>query len=174
MSSIFCSSVCKFFTYFYLLLQNHWDNFIQTWHKASMDERDPSLFKWMTTSFHRGYNNDFVIFHKGSLKIIFSRSNGSISTNLAQRILGWMEFNFVHSKGQKEINQEIKEIILSLNQHNCIIIALFRCVYWLKLFLRWAICPRASCYMCGRVTNLPVFLLTYEQMKPMNGYTIHM
>ena len=31
-----------------LLLQNHWANFNQTWHKASLDEGDSSLFKWRT------------------------------------------------------------------------------------------------------------------------------
>ena len=28
-----------------LLLQNHWANFNQTWHKASLGEGDSSLFK---------------------------------------------------------------------------------------------------------------------------------
>ena len=30
---------------FNLLLQNHWANFNQTWHKSSLDEGDSSLFK---------------------------------------------------------------------------------------------------------------------------------
>ena len=29
-----------------LLLQNHWANFNQTWHKTSLGEWDSSLFKW--------------------------------------------------------------------------------------------------------------------------------
>ena len=33
------------FSHFYLLLQNHWANFNQTWHKASLGEGDSSLFK---------------------------------------------------------------------------------------------------------------------------------
>ena len=39
------------FLHFYLLLQNHWANFNQTWHKASLGEGDSSLFKWRTISF---------------------------------------------------------------------------------------------------------------------------
>ena len=31
-----------------LLLQNHWANFNQTWHQASLGEGDSSLFKWRT------------------------------------------------------------------------------------------------------------------------------
>ena len=33
------------FSHFHLLLQNHWANFNQTWHKASWGEGDSSLFK---------------------------------------------------------------------------------------------------------------------------------
>ena len=33
------------FSHFHLLLQNHWPNFNQTWHKASFGEGDFSLFK---------------------------------------------------------------------------------------------------------------------------------
>jgi hypothetical protein len=33
--SVVCLSVCKLL-YFQLLLQNHWANFIQTWHKSSL------------------------------------------------------------------------------------------------------------------------------------------
>ena len=38
-----CSSVN--FSHFHLLLKNHWANFNQTWHKASLGDRDSSLFK---------------------------------------------------------------------------------------------------------------------------------
>ena len=43
-----CPSVCPSvnFSYFRLLLKNHWTNFNQTWHKASLGEGDSSLFKW--------------------------------------------------------------------------------------------------------------------------------
>ena len=33
------------FSHFHLLLQNHWANSNQTWHKASLGEGDSSLFK---------------------------------------------------------------------------------------------------------------------------------
>ena len=33
------------FLHFHLLLQNHWTNFNQTWHKASLGVGDSSLFK---------------------------------------------------------------------------------------------------------------------------------
>ena len=38
----------------YLLLQNHWPNFNQTWHKASLGEGDSSLFKWRAPPFPKG------------------------------------------------------------------------------------------------------------------------
>ena len=42
------------FSHFHLLLQNHWANFNQTWHKASLDERDSILFKWRALAFSKG------------------------------------------------------------------------------------------------------------------------
>ena len=33
------------FSHFHLLLQNHWANFNQTWHKVSLGEGNSSLFK---------------------------------------------------------------------------------------------------------------------------------
>ena len=33
------------FSHFHLLLKNHWANFNQSWHKASLVEGDSSLFK---------------------------------------------------------------------------------------------------------------------------------
>ena len=33
------------FSHFHLFLQNHWTNFNQTWHKASLGKGDSSLFK---------------------------------------------------------------------------------------------------------------------------------
>ena len=53
-----CLSVCLSvnFSHFHLLLQNHWANFNQTWHKVSLGEGDSSLFKLRATPFPRGYN----------------------------------------------------------------------------------------------------------------------
>ena len=33
------------FSHFHLLLQNHWANFNQTWHKSFLGEGNPSLLK---------------------------------------------------------------------------------------------------------------------------------
>ena len=37
-----------------LLLQNRWANFNQTWHKASLDDGDTSLFKCKAIPFSKG------------------------------------------------------------------------------------------------------------------------
>ena len=42
------------FSHFHLLLQNHWANFNQTWHKASLGKGDSSLFKWRAPPFSKG------------------------------------------------------------------------------------------------------------------------
>ena len=51
-----CPSVCLSvnFSYFRLLLQNHWANFNQTWHKASLGREDSSLFKWRVPPVSKG------------------------------------------------------------------------------------------------------------------------
>ena len=48
LSSVVCLSVRLYvnFSYFRLLLKNHWANCNQTWHKASLVKGDSSLFKW--------------------------------------------------------------------------------------------------------------------------------
>ena len=54
------SSVCPSvylsvnFSHFHLLLQNHWANFNQTWHKVSLGEGNSSLFKWRAPPFSKG------------------------------------------------------------------------------------------------------------------------
>ena len=35
------------------LLQDHWNNFNQTWHSASLGEGNSSLFKWRTMTYNR-------------------------------------------------------------------------------------------------------------------------
>ena len=42
------------FSYFHVLLQNHWVNFNQTWRIASLGEGDSSLFKWRAPPFSKG------------------------------------------------------------------------------------------------------------------------
>ena len=46
------------FSYFRLLLKNHYANFNQTWHKASLGEGDSSLFKWRAPPFSKGRNSE--------------------------------------------------------------------------------------------------------------------
>ena len=60
LSSVVClsvrPSVCLSvnFSPFHLLLQNHWANFNQTWHKASLRDGGSSLFKWRAPPFSKG------------------------------------------------------------------------------------------------------------------------
>ena len=59
-SSVVCLSVYLFvrlsvnFLCVRLLLKNHWANFNQTWHIASLRKGGSSLFKWRATSFSKG------------------------------------------------------------------------------------------------------------------------
>ena len=39
------------FSHFHLLLQNHWANLNQTWHKASLGKGDSNFFKWRAPPF---------------------------------------------------------------------------------------------------------------------------
>ena len=77
------------FSHFHLLLQNHWANFNQTWHKASLGEEDSNLFKrWAPPSSKAR--------KLGKSKNILTKFNKSSSQepldkfqpNLAQSILG--------------------------------------------------------------------------------------
>ena len=56
------SSVCPSvnFSHFHLLLQNHWANFNQTWHKASLGEGDSSLLSKGPHPFPRRDNYEKV------------------------------------------------------------------------------------------------------------------
>ena len=73
---------------FKLHLRSHWANFKQTWHKASLGDRDSSLFKWRTMSFPRGDNSEIVKLYWKHLKIFF-RTTGLMPLNLTQSILWW-------------------------------------------------------------------------------------
>ena len=42
------------FSHFHLLLQNHWTNFNQTWHKASLGQGESRMFKWSARRFSKG------------------------------------------------------------------------------------------------------------------------
>ena len=45
------------FSHFYLLPQNCWANFNQTWHKASLGQGDSCYFKWRAPPFSKGRYN---------------------------------------------------------------------------------------------------------------------
>ena len=49
------------FSYFWLLLQNHWANFNQTWHKASLSEWDLIFFKEEPFNSHKDKNGVFFL-----------------------------------------------------------------------------------------------------------------
>ena len=82
LSSVICLSVN--FSYFRLLLKNHWANFNKTWHKHPWvkgnqvcSNKEPLSFP-----FPRGDNCKIVILHCQLLKIFFSGTAGQISTKL--------------------------------------------------------------------------------------------
>ena len=100
--SFICSSLslCCLLTYF--PLQNHWVNFNQTWHKASLGKSDSNLLKWKATLLItvRGDYGNIVKIHWQLLKTFFPRTLGQISTKKkAQSIPWWGSFKFVQIKG---------------------------------------------------------------------------
>jgi hypothetical protein len=48
-----CPSSVRKLLHFRLLLQNHWANFNQTWHKSSLGEGDSKIFKWRGLTFSK-------------------------------------------------------------------------------------------------------------------------
>ena len=83
-SSVVCQSVCPSinFSNFRLLLKNHWANFNQTWHKASLCEGDSFFFKWRPCPLPSGDNYEIAKIHWRNLKIFFSRTTEPISTKV--------------------------------------------------------------------------------------------
>ena len=71
------------FLNFYLLLQNHWANFNQTWHKASSGEGNSScLNEGSRGPFPRGHNYEIWKNVDEIKKKLSSRTTGPISTKL--------------------------------------------------------------------------------------------
>ena len=68
-----------------LLLQNHWVNFDQTWHKASLGGADFSLFKWRATPFSRIDYNELARKWCHHLKILKIKNRRSYFFSLNQR-----------------------------------------------------------------------------------------
>ena len=81
-------SVCPSvnFPHFRLILQNHWFNFNQTWHKTSLGNWNSSLFKWKATFvLHMGtqkWKSEHIIWRH--LKI-FYRTTELISIKLGTK-----------------------------------------------------------------------------------------
>ena len=96
------------FLNFYLLLQNHWANFNQTWHKASSGEGDSScLNEGSRGPFPRGHNYEIWKNFDEIKKKLSSRTTGQFQPNLAQCILGWRGFKFVQMKDSALFQGEI-------------------------------------------------------------------
>ena len=83
--SVFCLSVrlSVNFSHFHLLLQDHWANFNQTWHKVSPGEGDSSMFKWRAKQGE--CNWEIIKINWQLLKIFFSRTTGPFSTKLCTK-----------------------------------------------------------------------------------------
>jgi hypothetical protein len=76
-----CLSICKLL-HFWVLLQNHYTNFNQTWHKSSLGEGDSSVFKGRDGPSPRGDNSKRVKIHWKFLKIFSSRTSRPKSIKL--------------------------------------------------------------------------------------------
>jgi hypothetical protein len=74
-------SVCKLL-HFWLLLQNHWANFNQTWHKSSLGGGILNCSSEGDCLSPRGDNSKRVKIHWKFLKIFFSRTSWPISIKL--------------------------------------------------------------------------------------------
>ena len=96
------------FLHFPLLLQIHWVNFNQTWHKVYWVEGDLSLFKWRAPPFSKGKwlrnSENTVTKFKNHLlpEPVFQ-----FQPNLAQNILGWWVYIFISVKGHASFQGEI-------------------------------------------------------------------
>ena len=87
------------FSYFHLLLQNHWANFNQTWHKASLGEGNSSFSNEGPCPFSRGDNYEMAKIHWHISKIFSSTNTGPISTKFGTNHLWVKGFKIVQMKG---------------------------------------------------------------------------
>ena len=83
--SVVCLSVCpsfclKTFSYFRFILQNHWSNFNQTRHKASLGVGDSICSNAGSRPSPREDNSNNVKSYWNYFKIFFSRTTRPIST----------------------------------------------------------------------------------------------
>ena len=77
------------FSNFHLLLQNHWANFNQTWHKASLGKGNSSLFKWRAQPFSKN-----TLTKSSSPEPL-----GQFQPNLSQCVLGWRGIQVCSNEG---------------------------------------------------------------------------
>lgn len=95
-------SVCPYmFSHCLLLLQNHWDDFNQTWHKTTLGERGiffVCFFFYMKGhAFFKGMQFVFI----DTFLLLFKESSSQKPLNqksciLCRNILRWCRFTFVH------------------------------------------------------------------------------
>ena len=141
------------FSYFHLLLQNHWANFNQTWHKAFFGDEDWSLFKWKGPPFSRRNNYEIAKIHwirKSSfpkntlnLKIFFSKTMGQFQPNLNTKhplVKG------IQVCSNEETFNSHKVNIVFFLQH---LSTLWKSYVFIdkNCFLRWEMWPMASCLL---------------------------
>lgn len=93
-------SVCPYmFSHCLLLLQNHWDDFNQTWPKTTLGERGIVYFFFYMKghAFFKGMQFVFI----DTLLLLFKESSSQKPLNqksciLCRNILRWCRFTFVH------------------------------------------------------------------------------
>jgi hypothetical protein len=98
-------TVCKLLNF--RLLQNHWANFNQTWHKSSLGERILNCSNDGDCPSARGDNHKRVKIHWKFFKIFFSRTSRPISIKLGINHPWVQEFYIVQIKGQVLFKGEI-------------------------------------------------------------------
>ena len=94
-----CLSDCKLL-HFWLLLQNCWTNFNQTWHKSSLGEGIQVCSNEKDFPSPRGDNCGRIKIHWKFFKIFFSRTSGLNSNKLGTNYPWMKEFKFVQINGQ--------------------------------------------------------------------------
>ena len=131
-----------------LLLQNHWANFDQSCHNASLGELDSSLFKWKGPALFQGeIITKLAKIHYRNLKILVSRTTWPISTKIGTKH-PWMKRIQVCFNEEPINSHRVNNVFdfPSLNQRHDIII----CVYCLELF------SQMSDVAHGPLVNLPI------------------
>ena len=125
-----------------LLLLNHKANFNQTWHKASLNEGDSSLFNEGPHPFPRRDNYEIAKIHWQNIKILFSRTTEPISTKLGTKHPWVKGIKFCSKKNHLILIKIINVFFSYLNQYYDIIMYL---LIW-TVFSGERCGPWASCF----------------------------